>query len=79
MFVNVAIATGNDPGATIPQSAVHRERQRDLRPDRQGEGQLERRPVVLGATSATPSRSRGARVADRVVSTGSILLKATTR
>jgi len=80
MFVNVAIATGTTRALTIPQSAVHREGREVYVLVAGASDQLERRPVVLGddlgdAVEVTGGLGPG----DRVVGTGSILLKSTTR
>jgi len=80
MFVNVAIATGMTRALTIPQSAVHREGSAVYVLVATGKDQLERRPVVLGddvgdAVEVTGGLGPG----DRVVGTGSILLKSTTQ
>ncbi|HYS18524.1 MAG TPA: efflux RND transporter periplasmic adaptor subunit [Candidatus Binatia bacterium] len=80
MFVNVAIATGTTRALTIPQSAVHRESSEIYVLIVKAKDQLERRPVVLGDDLGDAVEvTSGLGVADRVVSTGSILLKATTR
>ncbi len=79
MFVNVAIATGTIRALTIPQSAVHREGNQIFVLLAKGKDQLERRPVVLGDDLGDAVEvTSGLAVEDRVVSTGSILLKATT-
>jgi len=80
MFVNVAIATGTTRALTVPQSAVHREGREVYVLVAGASDQLERRPVVLGddlgdAVEVTGGLGPG----DRVVGTGSILLKSTTR
>jgi len=80
MFVNVAIATGTTRALTIPQSAVHRDGREVYVLVSGANDQLERRPVVLGddlgdAVEVTGGLGPG----DRVVGTGSILLKSTTQ
>jgi cobalt-zinc-cadmium efflux system membrane fusion protein len=80
MFVNVAIATGATRALTIPQSAVHREGSETYVLVAKAKDQLERRRVVLGDDLGDAVEvTTGLDVDDRVVSTGSILLKATTR
>jgi membrane fusion protein, heavy metal efflux system len=80
MFVNVSIATGTTRALAIPQSAVHREGSETFVLVAKGKDQLERRPVVLGDDLGDAVEvTSGLGVDDRVVSTGSILLKATTR
>jgi cobalt-zinc-cadmium efflux system membrane fusion protein len=80
MFVNVAIATGTARVLTIAQSAVHREGGDTFVLVAKAKDQLERRPVVLGEDLGEAVEvTSGLSVDDRVVSTGSILLKATTR
>jgi cobalt-zinc-cadmium efflux system membrane fusion protein len=80
MFVNVAIATGATRALTIPQSAVHREGSSTYVLVVKGTDRLERRPVVLGDDLGDAVEvATGLGLDDRVVSTGSILLKATTR
>jgi len=80
MFVNVAIATGTSRVLTVSQSAVHREGGETYVLVAKAKDQLERRPVVLGEDMGDAVEIAGGLSAeDRVVSTGSILLKATTR
>jgi membrane fusion protein, heavy metal efflux system len=80
MFVNVAIATGTTRPLTIPQSAVHREGSEVYVLIANAKDQLERRRVVLGDDLGDAVEVTGGLGADdRVVSTGSILLKSTTR
>lgn len=76
MFVKVAIATGSVRALTIPPSAVHREDGRAFVMVETGPDRYERRPVTLGAErdGAVEVRS-GLTPADRVASTGSILLQ----
>jgi cobalt-zinc-cadmium efflux system membrane fusion protein len=80
MFVNVTIATGAARALTIAQSAVHREGGETYVLIAKTKDQLERRPVVLGEDLGDAVEvTSGLGIDDRVVSTGSILLKATTR
>jgi len=80
MFVNVAIATGTSRVLTVSQSAVHREGGETYVLVAKAKDQLERRPVVLGEDMGDAVEiASGLSAEDRVVSTGSILLKATTR
>jgi membrane fusion protein, heavy metal efflux system len=80
MFVNVAISTGATRALTIPQSAVHREGNETYVLIAKAKDQLERRPVVLGDDLGDAVEvTGGLGVDDRVVSTGSILLKGTVR
>lgn len=80
MFVNVAIATGAARPLTIARSAVHREGGETYVLIATTKGKLERRPVVLGDDlDDAVEVTSGLAVDDRVVSAGSILLKATTR
>jgi len=80
MFVNVAISTGTTRALTIPQSAVHREGSAVYVLVAKAKDRLERRPVVLGDDLGDAVEvTSGLGVDDRVVSTGSILLKGTTR
>jgi RND family efflux transporter MFP subunit len=80
MFVNVAISTGTTRALTIPQSAVHREGNETYVLIAKAKDQLERRPVVLGDDLGDAVEvTGGLGVDDRVVSTGSILLKGTVR
>jgi len=80
MFVNVAISTGATRALTIPQSAVHREGSAVYVLVAKGKDRLERRPVALGDDLGDAVEvTSGLDVDDRIVSTGSILLKGTTR
>jgi cobalt-zinc-cadmium efflux system membrane fusion protein len=80
MFVNVAISTGTARALTIPQSAVHREGSETYVLVAKAKDQLERRPVVLGDDLGDAVEvTGGLGVDDRVVSTGSILLRGTVR
>ncbi len=80
MFVRVTIAIGNSRVLALPQSAVHREDGQTYVVVDKGKDTYERRPVAVGGsldgsieilTGVTPS--------DRVVTSGSILLKQTAR
>jgi len=80
MFVNVAIATGTTRVLTVAQSAVHREGAETYVLVAKGKDQLERRSVVVGEDLGDAVEiTSGLGADDRIVSTGSILLKATTR
>jgi membrane fusion protein, heavy metal efflux system len=80
MFVNVAIATGTTRVLTVAQSAVHREGAETYVLVAKGKDQLERRAVVVGEDLGEAVEiTSGLGADDRIVSTGSILLKATTR
>jgi cobalt-zinc-cadmium efflux system membrane fusion protein len=80
MFVNVAIATGTTRVLTLAQSAVHREGAETYVLVARGKDQLERRSVVVGEDLGDAVEiTSGLGADDRIVSTGSILLKATTR
>jgi len=80
MFVNVAISTGTARVLTIPQSAVHREGSETYVLLAKAKDQLERRPVTLGDDLGDAVEvASGLGVDDRVVGTGSILLKGTVR
>jgi cobalt-zinc-cadmium efflux system membrane fusion protein len=80
MFVNVAISTGTARALIIPQSAVHREGREIYVLLAKAKDQLERRPVTLGDDLGdTVEVTSGLGVDDRVVGTGSILLKGTVR
>ncbi len=76
MFVRVAIRTGSSTILTIPQSATHLEGGRTFVLVEKGEGRFERRPVRLGAElDGSVEVLEGVTPQDRVVATGSILLK----
>ena len=76
MFVKVAIATGSAKLLVIPQSAVHREGGEAFVLVETAPGTYQRRPVKLGAELDGLVEVRGGVTPqDRVVSTGSILLK----
>ncbi len=78
MFVKVAIDTGATKVLTLPESAVHREGGQTFVFVETGKDEYERRPVKLGADlNGSVEVLGGVRPEDRVVSTGSILLKKT--
>jgi cobalt-zinc-cadmium efflux system membrane fusion protein len=79
MFVRVALATGAARVLTIPQGAVHREGEQAYVFVPRG-AEYERRPVKLGAElGGVVEVVAGLTPQDRVVGTGSILLKSTTK
>ena len=79
MFVNVTIAAGTTPVLAIPQAAVHREGSQTFVLVTKGQDERERRSVRLGADLGDfVEVLAGLTPDDRVVSTGSILLKAKT-
>lgn len=76
MFVKVAIATGVGRVLTVPLSAVHREAGQTYVLIERGKDDYARRPVQLGAELNGSVEVRdGVTPEDRVVATGSILLK----
>jgi cobalt-zinc-cadmium efflux system membrane fusion protein len=76
MFVKVAIATGVGRVLTLPLSAVHREAGQTYVLIERGKDDYARRPVQLGAELSGSVEVRdGVTPEDRVVATGSILLK----
>jgi membrane fusion protein, heavy metal efflux system len=78
MFVRVAIATGSTRMLTVPQSAVHREGTDTFVLVERELGKYERRAVKLGREGdGVVEVLAGVTPSDRVVSTGSILLKRT--
>jgi cobalt-zinc-cadmium efflux system membrane fusion protein len=80
MFVKVSISAGTDSILVIPQSAVHRENNETFVFVEKASGSYERRTVKLGADLDSFVQVLGGTTPhDRVVSTGSILLKKTTR
>ena len=80
MFVNVTVTTGTEQMVTIPQSAVHREGQTTFVLLVKNDGQRERRVVRLGADLGERIEVvSGVGVNDRLVGTGSILLKGATK
>ncbi len=75
-FVKVAIATGSTKVLTLPQSAVHLEGGLTFVLVEKGKDDYERRPVKLGAgLDGIVEVVEGVAPEDRIVSTGSILLK----
>ncbi len=80
MFVKVSISAGTDSILVIPQSAVHRENNETFVFVEKARGSYERRTVKLGADLDSFVQVLGGTTPhDRVVSTGSILLKKATR
>jgi len=76
MFVKVVITTGTANVLVVPQSAVHRENNERFVLVEKAKGDYERRPVKLGADlNGFVEVLEGVNPQDRVVSTGSILLK----
>jgi cobalt-zinc-cadmium efflux system membrane fusion protein len=76
MFVKVSIATGTSRLLTLPQSAIHRESGQTYVLVQEGKDQYARRRVRLGAESAgVVEVVDGVTPVDRVVASGSILLK----
>jgi membrane fusion protein, heavy metal efflux system len=80
MFVNIAINTGTARVLTIPQSAVHREGDQTFVLLVKAADHRERRAVRLGSELGDRIEVlSGLGPDDRIVGTGSILLKGTTR
>jgi len=80
MFAKVGVATASTSVMTIPQSAVQREADETFVLVERGTNDYERRPVKLGAgLDGLVEVRHGLRSQDRVVTTGSILLKRTTK
>lgn len=78
MLVNVAITTGSANVLTLPQSAIHREDSGTFVLIARGKDEYERRQVTLGADfDDVVEVLGGVTPHDRVVGTGSILLKKT--
>jgi membrane fusion protein, heavy metal efflux system len=76
MFVKVTLATATTTVVTIPQSAVHREEGQAFVLVERGKDDYQRRPVKLGADfNDAVEVLGGVGPQDRVVTTGSILLK----
>jgi len=76
MFVKVAIATGTSRVLTVPQSAIHREAGETYVLVQSGHPPYARRAVRLGAEFAgVVEVLEGVTPADRVASSGSILIK----
>lgn len=80
MFVKVAIVTGSSRMLTLPQSAIQRENNETFVLVAMGKEEYERRAVRLGAEmDALVEVLAGVTPQDRVVSSGSILLKKMTK
>jgi len=80
MFVKVAIATGVGRVLTLPQSAIHREGGQTYVLVERGKDDYARKPVQLGAElNGSVEIREGVTPEDRVVTTGSILLKKATK
>jgi len=80
MFVKVTISTGSTKVLTLPQSAIQRENNETFVLVAKGKDEYERRPVRLGADlDGSVEVLDGVTPQDRVVSTGSILLKKMTK
>ncbi len=76
MFVKATITTGSKEVLVIPQSAVHRQDSTTFVLVQTGQGAYQRRLVTLGADlNGIVEVVEGITPQDRVVSTGSILLK----
>lgn len=80
MFVKAVITIGSSKVLTIPQSAVHRENNETFVLVETAGGNYQRRAVKLGVEfGGFVEAIEGVSVQDRVVSTGSILLKRTVK
>jgi len=80
MFVKVAIATGVARVLTLPQSAIHREGGQTYVLVERGKDDYARKPVQLGGElNGSVEIREGVTPEDRVVTTGSILLKKATK
>jgi cobalt-zinc-cadmium efflux system membrane fusion protein len=80
MFVKVAITTGSARVLTLPQSAVHRENGETFVLIARGKDEYDRREVKIGVDlDGAIEVLDGVTPQDRVVSTGSILLKKTAK
>jgi len=80
MFVKVAIETGSSTVLAIPQSAVHLEEGQTFVVIDKGNGSYERRPIKLGNDlDGIVEVLAGITPQDRIISTGSILLKQNAR
>ncbi|MDE2179988.1 MAG: efflux RND transporter periplasmic adaptor subunit [candidate division NC10 bacterium] len=80
MFVKVAITTGSANALTLPQSAIHREDGETFVLIARGKDEYDRREVKVGVDlDGTVEVLDGVTPQDRVVSTGSILLKKTAK
>jgi cobalt-zinc-cadmium efflux system membrane fusion protein len=76
MFVKVSIATGVGRVLTVPLTAIHRDGTETYVLIERGKDDYARRPVQLGAEANGAAEVReGLTTQDRVVTTGSILLK----
>jgi len=76
MFVKVAIATGASRVLALPSSAIHREQNQLFVLIQKGKDEYERRPVRVGEdVNGSVEVLGGVGPTDRVVTTGSILLK----
>jgi cobalt-zinc-cadmium efflux system membrane fusion protein len=76
MFVKVAIATGASRVLALPSSAIHREQNQLFVLVQKGKDEYERRPVKVGEdVNGSVEVLGGVGPTDRVVTTGSILLK----
>jgi multidrug efflux pump subunit AcrA (membrane-fusion protein) len=72
------IATGSSRVLALPQSALHRENQQTYVVVEKGKDTYERRPVTVGASlDGSIEILAGVTPSDRVVTSGSILLKKT--
>jgi len=80
MFVKVTIVTGSARMLALPQSAIQRENNETFVLIAKGKDEYERRPVKLGTDlDGLVEVLDGVSQQDRVVTTGSILLKKTTK
>src|SRR5574337_1202054 len=80
MFVKVTISTGSAKVLALPQSAIQQENNETFVLIVKGKDEYERRPVKLGADlDGAVEVLNGVTSKDRVVSTGSILLKRTVK
>ena len=76
MFVKAAIATGATRVLALPSSAIHREQNQPFVLIEKGKDEYERRPVKVGDdVNGSVEILGGVGPTDRVVTTGSILLK----
>ncbi|MDD5708801.1 MAG: efflux RND transporter periplasmic adaptor subunit [Kiritimatiellae bacterium] len=76
MFVKVTISTGSANVLTLPQSAIHRENEETFVLIAKGKDEYDRREVKVGVDlDGAVEVLDGVTLQDRVVSTGSILLK----
>jgi RND family efflux transporter MFP subunit len=80
MFVRVTIATGNRQALVVPLGAIHREGSAPFVLVEKGKDDYERRPVKVGPESdGVVEILDGVTPAERVVSSGGILLKRSAR